>query len=78
MLTEKLYDNDGNLLLTQPYTFRRLFKPGQEQIINSTPMTVITCDKDGDNVVTVVKLHGPWPMPNVKVSNSAGSGDTAR
>ena len=61
MLTEKLYDEDGILLLEQPYPFKRLFKIGQEQIIKSTPMTILSCEKQGDEVITKVRLHKPWP-----------------
>lgn len=67
-LTERLYDEHGTLLQESPYPFKRLFAVGQEQIINSTPMTVLSCQKNGDTVTTVVRCHKPWkslPSPSV-------------
>lgn len=60
-MTEKIYDESGRLLVEQPYPFGRLFAVGQEQVINSTPMIVLSCDKNGDTVTTKVRLHRPWP-----------------
>jgi hypothetical protein len=57
-MTEKLYDESGKLLLEQPYPFRRLFAVGQEQVINSTRMTVLSCEKNGNTVTTRVRLGG--------------------
>lgn len=59
--TEKLYDAHGTLLREEPYYFRNLFKPGQEMIIESTPMTVISCKRIGNVVETRVHLHRPMP-----------------
>lgn len=53
---EHLYDENGTLLLEQPYPFQRLFAVGQEQIMGGTSMTVISCVLEGNIVVTRVRL----------------------
>ena len=60
-LIEKIYDENHTLLMEAPYIFRRLFKPGQSQVIAATPMTIISCEICKGEVFTVVKLHKPWP-----------------
>jgi hypothetical protein len=59
-LIERLYDQNGVLLLEEPYVFSRLFGEGQLMIINSVKMTVISCEKIGSVIETRVKLHDPW------------------
>ena len=60
-LKERILDEKGDLLFEQPYPFRRLFKPGQQQIINSIHMTVISCEMEGDLVTTVVRCYMSVP-----------------
>ena len=58
-LTELGYDEFGKRLWMEPYEFRRLFMPGQEMILNGVVMTVISCVRKDDLVITIVRLHGP-------------------
>jgi len=58
---ERIFDDGGSLLIEQPYPFGRLFTPGQEQILNSVPMTILSCVKDHNIITTTVRLHKPWP-----------------
>jgi hypothetical protein len=58
---ERIFDEGGRLLVEQPYPFKRLFAPGQKQIINSVPMTVLSCVKENNIITTTVRLHQPWP-----------------
>jgi hypothetical protein len=39
-LTERMYDDGGQLLLEEPYPFSRLFAAGQEQVLRGVRMTV--------------------------------------
>lgn len=66
MFTERIFDQHGNLLIEEPYKFCRLFRPGQEQIIRSVPMTVLSCSKCDDVITTKVFLHAPWPKACTK------------
>jgi len=60
---EYLYDQDGRLLQVEPYRLSRLFEAGQEMVLNSVPMTVLLCTRQGSRVITRVQLHGAWPKP---------------
>jgi len=66
-MLEKIYDEFGNLLIEQPYLFRRLFRVGQEQVINGVGMTILECGLENNIVTTKVLLHGPWPSRQVPV-----------
>lgn len=60
-MTERMYDDGGQLLLEEPYPFSRLFAAGQEQVLRGVRMTVLECKKAGNMITTRVKLHGLWP-----------------
>ena len=57
--TERIYDEFGKLLIEQGYPFARLFKVGQEQVIDGKTMTVIECGLHGYVITTKVQLHSP-------------------
>ena len=42
-LTERIYDDTGKLLYEHPYQFKRLFSAGQGMVMDSMPMTVLSC-----------------------------------
>lgn len=59
---ELLYeDATGRVLRKAPYRLRSLFTTGQEIIVDSVPMTVVSCQHERSHVVTRVKLNKPWP-----------------
>ena len=55
--TEKIYNEDGKLLYTEPYIFRSLFKVGQMMRFDSKDMEVLSCEKKGDEIITKVRIH---------------------
>jgi hypothetical protein len=65
-VVEKLYDENGTLLMEAPYPFKRLFKKGQEQTIRGVSMTILSCIIEGEFVLTKVRLHGPWPNATLR------------
>jgi hypothetical protein len=71
-LVERLYDETGRLLWEKPYPFRCLFVEGQEMIVESIPMTILSCSIDGNIVTTHVKLHKPWPNIQTEVPAESG------
>jgi len=69
---ERIFDEGGRLLVEQPYPFKRLFASGQKQVINSVPMTVLSCVKENNIITTTVRLHQPWPNAEVQASAKKG------
>jgi hypothetical protein len=53
--TEIAVDEQGNLIWEKPYPFRRLFRKGQEQVVDSVAYTTISCVKDGNIIRTVLR-----------------------
>ena len=53
-------DESGSELWREPYIWRRLLKPGQSFIREYIGYSVLSCDKDGSTVRTVVggNTHG--------------------
>jgi hypothetical protein len=57
MIREVARDESGNLLWSKPYPFRRLFKVGQEQVVDGEQYEVVGCklEKDADTVHTILR-----------------------
>ena len=58
-LNEIATDESGNVLWNRPYPFRRLFRVGQDQVVDSVRYLVLRCGLDGDTVRTVLRKLPP-------------------
>ena len=54
-MTEKAFDQDGNLLWEKPYIYSRLFACGQKQIVDRQEYETIFCEKHGDEITHVLR-----------------------